>query len=170
MVDMSIFKEPEHFTEEEMSIIKNIPPDRQQFAENIVAGRFNSLAKNYISVRNDVNIQPATANKVAQQWKNSRDVQLYIRYLRSINREVFGSEMRQLFNHMMDIAQGTRVSVTKSTKVLPDNTREVTTTEFSDVKTQLDACKTILGYMGVEATANEGNSGPQIVFVDDIPD
>lgn len=167
---MSIFKEPEHFSEEEMSIIKNIPPDRQQFAENIVAGRFNSLAKNYISVRNDVNIQPATANKTAQQWKNSRDVQLYIRYLRSINREVFGSEMRQLFNHMMDIAQGTRVSVTKSTKVLPDNTREVTTTEFSDVKTQLDACKTILGYMGVEATANEGNSGPQIVFVDDIPD
>lgn len=158
---------PVNFTEEDLNIIKNMDPIRALFCEYVINGMPKEDA--YRLAKNDLNITEGTARKQAWVWNKDKDVQLYIAYLKNINRELYGSEFNEIFQHMTNIALGNKQMVTVRQETDKDGDTKTTIERQDDIRVQLDACKTILGYAGI--TVQQGTSSvgtPQICIKDDL--
>lgn len=154
------------FTEEEMAIIKGIDPMKAQFAELVVGGASKEQA--YITCKQNADITPSSARKQGWIWFNSKEVQIYVAYLKSITREFYGNELNEVFQHMLCIALGTKQSVTTTRETDYDGRTKTIVQVQDDSKLQFEASRTILGLAGISVQQSNNVGTPQLTLVDDI--
>lgn len=157
---------PVTFTDAEMDVIKGIDPLRASFCEYLIQG--HGKINSYKLAKQNTTLSNSSANKQACIWYSAYDIQLYLRYLKSINRELFGDTLQQVFENMTKIALGTKVSVTTTQETRDDGTKILTVSQVDDVKTQLEAGKTILGMAGIGMETRQVGTQAQIQLIDDI--
>lgn len=158
---------PVKFTDTELSIIHNMDPVRALYCEYKVNGMSDQEA--YRLAKNDVDITEGSARKQAWTWNKAEDIILYTAYLKSVNREVYGNEFNEIFQHMSNIALGNKQTVITRQEIDRDGDVKTVIERQDDARLQLDACKTILGYAGITVQQSTSTVGtPQITLVDDL--